>query len=107
MAEAIGNFSSANPTESELFTFNFVNDLGAGDSIDTGQAAVWTCTVLEGEDSAAQSRITDVGFSGTKSTARGAGFLADVVYCLASTIKTTLGDTLTLWAQLPGKPIGC
>lgn len=105
MAEAVGQFSITNTPESELFTFDFVNDLRPGDSI---ASAGWTCSAAVGTDAGAAGRVTgSPTVLGTRVTQRGGGFLPGVTYVMTALVHTALGDDLDLWAYLPCEAIGC
>ncbi len=109
MAQAIGDFAPPpNPAESELYSFDFVNDLTPGDSIVASPAPVWACAVVAGTDPDPASRLVgDPTTFGTTTTQRGAGFLPGVRYVLSATVKTAMGNTLVLWAYLYCEPVGC
>lgn len=105
MAQAIGQFSSADQGENELFTFDFVNDLAPGDSI---ASAVWEITVAVGVDADVADRaVGDPTIFGTRVTQRASGFLPGVQYVMACTITTTMGNDLELWSYLDGQTVGC
>lgn len=105
MARAIGDFSSANTPETDLFTLDFVNDLVAGDSV---VSATWTISVLVGTDNAADSyKIGDPTVFGSKVTQKAAGFLPGVEYCMTAQATTQFGLTPILWAPIQGEAIGC
>jgi hypothetical protein len=105
MAQAIGQFSIANQPESDLFTFDFVNDLPADDAV---TAATWACTVASGVDADAADRLVgSPTLFNTRVSQRGAGFLPGVQYVMACTATTRQGNTLVLWAYLDGGVVGC
>lgn len=105
MARAIGDFSTANPPEGDLFTLDFVNDLVPGDSI---ASATWAITVLVGVDpSAAACAMGPATIFGTKVTQKAGNFLAGVGYCMICTVVTRLGLVLILWAPLECEAVGC
>lgn len=106
MAEAIGQFSITNTPESELFTFDFANDLRPGDSI--ASVTSWTCGVAVGTDAGAAGRVSgSPTLFGSRVTQRGGGFLPGVTYVMTALVHTALGDDLDLWAYLPCGVIGC
>ena len=106
MAEAVGAFSPTNPDESELFTFDFVNDLRPGDSIDG--TPEWAVLAVAGVDpNASNIPIGSPTVFGTTVTQRMAGWVSGVTYAISATVTTALGDTKTLWAYCPDEPIGC
>jgi len=95
------DFDPAQPNESERYSFDFVNDLQAGDSI---ASAVWTCGV------AAKSEVVDPGaascisepavYAGTKTTQRVSGLQSGCTYVLTATVTTVGGDTVSLWSHI-------
>ena len=88
------DFDPAAPTESEVFTLDFVNDLTDGDSI---VSAAVTLTVNEGVDATPSSRLNGTyGVTGTKVMQRLTGLLSGVLYCLSITITTANGNDIEL-----------
>ena len=93
------DFDPINPGESEVFTFDFVNDLPASDTI---ASASVTLAASVGSDPQASSRLVNAAqTSGTQVLQRIGGCLGGVVYLVSATVLTTQGNTLTLWAHLP------
>jgi hypothetical protein len=98
------DFDPSDTGESERYTFDFANDMQAGDAI---TAATWTCEV------AAKSAAADAGaagyidgpavYTGTKTTQRVTGMQPGVIYCLTATITTALLDTVSLWSHVECK----
>lgn len=98
------DFPPADVNESELYCFDFVNDLRAGHTI---ASAVWTCTVAaisEADDPDAASRLIDDPLlqdrQPTKTFHRVAGLQPGVTYRLQAVATTQLGDRVTLWSHV-------
>ena len=88
----------ANPTESQVYSYDFINDLGTGETLVTASFAL---TVLEGTDNTPSSRLTGVsGINGSVASQRVQFLNAGVVYVLACTVTTSLSNTITLSAKL-------
>jgi hypothetical protein len=98
------DFDPSDTGESERYTFDFVNDLQAGDLI---SSAVWTCEVAAksaGADGGASGRLSGPAvFTGTKTTQRVTGMQPGVIYCLTATVVTNLADTISLWSHVECK----
>ena len=94
------DFDVANSGESEVFAFNFVNDMLPTDSV---VAATWALTVSEGTDANPSSRLDGAPFflSRTISTQRISGLLAGVTYIVTCTVSTAQSNTITLWSRIP------
>lgn len=94
------DFDPSDIGESERFSFDFINDVEAGDTI-TG--ATWTCGVAaisEGADDGAAACINGPPvFTGTKTTQRVSGLKAGVTYVLRADVTTAKGDLVALWAH--------
>jgi len=96
------NFSSAAVGESEVYGFNFVNDLPAGEVV---SSSAWTCEAVEGTDASASSRLSgspavvanDDG-NNTIAAHRVLGLLAGVTYRLRCLATTDSGNVLELHA---------
>lgn len=84
--------------ESAEYSFDFARDLEDGDSI---VSAAWSCWAEEGTDASASSRLSgSASVSGTKTTQRVDGLLADVKYGLQAIVTTTLGNTVSLFSYV-------
>jgi hypothetical protein len=106
VARAVGNFSPTNPPESELFTFDFVNDLRPGDSI--ASVTSWTNSVVEGVDpNVAGTVVGAATIFGTKVTQRMKNWAPGVIYSSCCLVHTAFGDDLDLWALCPDEAVGC
>lgn len=102
---AVGNFSPINPGESEVFGFDFTNDLPPTDTIEGTPVA--TLSVISGLDQNAASRIDGAAeVTGNIVLQRITGPLSGVVYGFQIAVETRLGNTLILWAPLPCQPVG-
>jgi len=95
------DFDPADTGESERYTFDFVNDLNAGDII---TSSTWECEVAavsNGTDPAAASRIDgEAVINKTRSTQRITGLLPGVDYAVTATVETLNGDTIRLWSHI-------
>jgi hypothetical protein len=98
------DFDPGDTGEEERFSFDFVNDLEASDTI---TSVVWTCAVAaksEMPDAAAATRISGAPFvSGKKTTQRVIGLLAGVTYVLTAVATTGAGDVVSLWSHVECK----
>lgn len=92
------DYQPADPEESEMYTFNFSNDLGESETI-TG--ATWSIKIVDGEDAAFASRlISSPENDNTKTSQRVAGLLPGVQYMLQAVVTTSDGNTLSLWSHV-------
>lgn len=104
------DFDPANPTESQVYSMDFTNDLQSGEAINTAAIAL---TVFQGTDSNPSLHLAGnpsisgavvsqrVGGSG----APGGNLVAGVTYTIAYTITTTLTNTLTLYSRIACRAI--
>lgn len=111
MTRAIGNFTPADATESEPFEFDFTTSLGAGDAVDDTIDAIWTCQTGDPGDTNPTARLTGAPYfvSGQLNITghMAGGWVGGVKYTLSATVKTVMGSTLTLWADITGEIVGC
>lgn len=105
-SKAVGDFSTTTAVQSELFSLDFTYDLQPGDALTTA-TPVWDCTVASGVDADPQSHISEPTIFGARATCRGASFDPTVMYVLACTVTTVLGNTIQLWAYLTCEEVGC
>ena len=95
------DFDRSDNGESERFSFDFVNDIEAGDTI-TG--ATWSCAVAAksaGTDANAAGCISEVAiFTGTKTTQRVSNLQPGVIYMLRADVVTAKGDLVALWSHV-------
>lgn len=109
MTRAIGNFTPANPTETEPFALDFTTTLPVGASVNQAIPAVWGCILLSGTDPNPTARLVGApSFTDTNETTQIAGgWFGDSKYALSATVKSNAGMTYTLWADMNGEIIGC
>lgn len=98
------DFDPSDTGESERYSFDFVNDLQAGDSI---QSAAWTCAVAAKSGLADPNASACIGgpavYTGTKTSQRVINMLSGVVYVLTATVVSVGGDTVSLWSHVECK----
>lgn len=109
MTRAIGNFTPANPTETEPFALDFTTTLPAGVTVNQAIPAVWGCILLSGTDPNPTARLVGLPtFTDINETTQVAGaWYGDSTYALSATVKGSNGMTYTLWADMYGETIGC
>lgn len=101
------DFSPAEQAESEMYGFDFVNDLEEGETL---SSATWSIIVLQGVDGTPTSHLvgspalfTPDGTtvqSGTEQ--RISGLLQDVTYGVRAQAVTSAGNTKALWSHIRG-----
>lgn len=97
------DFDPADVGDNEVYAFDFVNDLGPGDSI---QSSTWMCGVAatsKAEDDDAEDRLSgDAVVTGTVSKQRAIwpDDAKGVRYWLKGTVVTLLGETKSLWSYV-------
>lgn len=92
------DFHPADPGESEIYTFDFVNDVLSGETLSN---ATWTCEAIEGTDASASSRLSGApSNTGTKSSHRVANLQEGVKYRLRCVAVTSAGNTVSLFANV-------
>jgi hypothetical protein len=98
------DFDPSDIGESERYSFDFLNDLQAGDSI---QMATWSCAVAAtsaASDANAAACIAEPAvYTGTKTTQRVTNLLPGVVYVLTATVVSASGDRVSLWSHVECK----
>ncbi len=95
------NFTKKRAGETEIFSVDFVNNLAAGEAIETAE---WSITVKTGTDPAASSMIqgtATIEENGTIVSQVLTGGVAGVTYSPICTITTSLSQTIIL--PDPGK----
>lgn len=98
------NWDATNPTESQVYSYDFVNDLASGETL-TG-LPTFTLTVFQGVDATPSSRLSgSAGINGSICSQRVAGLLGNVTYTLTCTVSTSLSNTLTLFSHIPCQSI--
>ena len=92
------DFTATDPGAVETYSFDFVNDLGAGESI---AGASFDCAAVDGDDAAAASRLQGAALvTGSIASQQVAGLLAGVLYRLQCAATTNLGDVLILYSHV-------
>jgi hypothetical protein len=98
------DFDPSDTGENERYSFDFVNDLQSGDTI---QSVTWDCTVSVRsalDDPNAPLCISEPAvYTGTRTTQRVSGMQAGVVYVLTASVTSTMGDTVSLWSHVECK----
>ena len=89
----------ATPGESEVYGFDFVNDLAVADSVDS---ATWAVTVVEGTDAASSASHVSgsTAILGSVVTQRIINLLPGVRYAIACTAVTAYGNTIILFSHV-------
>ena len=95
------DYAPAQQGESEVYGYNFVNDLATGDSI---AGSVWALTVVEGTDANPSSHLINAPWveSATLVNQRISGLLAGVTYAVQITATTALNNTLIRFTHIEG-----
>ena len=94
-----GRFTTLDASETKTRSFDFTNLLTLPGETIVG-AAAWSIAVLDGTDPAPNTRLLgSSSVSGNITSQMIGGCLAEVEYMLTATVKTTAGQTLTLWAE--------
>lgn len=92
------DFDYSDPTEKEVYQFDFTPDLALGETI---VSAVWVCSAVSGTDGAASTRmIGSIANSGAVTQQWFQGFLPGVKYLLQAEVTTTLGQILSYWSHV-------
>jgi hypothetical protein len=105
------DFDVANPSESEIFSFDFVNELGSGETISSVSSI--TLAVFQGTDNNPNGHLSGgSSISGTTVSQRigGSGapagnMIAGVTYTFQITINTSLANILTLYSRIPCRAV--
>lgn len=97
----VGQFSDADPDESDRFSFDFRKRLVPGETI---SAATFNLSVISGVDATPATRLVGVAtIDGTRVNQRVASLIAGVVYKLEAIVLTSAGDTKSLWGRIECK----
>lgn len=95
------DFDSMTPDESEVFSFDFVNDV---DKSETISSAKWFCTdMATGSSADPDARAHVVGmaaYTGTVTTQRIEGLMGGHTYRLEAIVKTSAGNTRSLHSHV-------
>lgn len=103
------DFYPADPEESLVYAFDFVNDLGPGESAII--SAVWSITVSDGDDPLVMHRLQGAPFLFTPPGAIGqtgimqriGGLQPGVTYCVKATALMNDTDQKSLWSHIYGE----
>lgn len=88
-------FTPKTPAGEEFFTFNFVKELDAGETI---LSSVWTITVKDGVDPNASAMLSgSPTINGTKVTQKIIGGVDGVQYCLTCLATTSGPEKIPLF----------
>lgn len=106
-----GEFSARSPGEARVFSFDFFNDLAAGDTIASAATAL---TVYQGSDPNAATLLVGsptilAGFGPASvvsqqigsNPSNPSGFVADTVYLWTITATSANGETLVWYEWIP------
>lgn len=104
------DYSPAEQAESQVYGFDLVNDLDAGETL---TAATWSLTVIQGTDGSPSSHliggptlVTPAGTTAQTATQqRIAGLLPDVLYLVRAVCTTSAGNTKSLWSHIQGEAV--
>lgn len=92
------DFTATGSDETEIYTFDFVNTLGAAEVI---TSSVWTVSVKVGKDAQASTRLVGPAVINATATSQLIGPLVNgATYRITATITTNYGQTLSLFAHL-------
>jgi hypothetical protein len=105
------DFDPANPTESKVYSLDFVNRLGTGETISSVTAV--TLTVFQGVDSnpgahlscSASVRGTVVSQRLGGGLAPGGNLLSGVTYTISMTVTTSHSNVVTLFSRISCRPV--
>ena len=92
------DFSPADPDEVEVYAFDFVKDINAGEDIDS---ATFTLTVIEGTDASVNSRLAGgSSVTGTVCSQRLQDLQPGVRYLLRCIAFTSNGNEVSLYSHI-------
>lgn len=98
------DFSPADAVESELYAFDFVNDLAEGEVIIGIVGDSWVCKVADdsegADDNAADHTAIAALYEGSKTFQQVSGLVAGVKYVLQAVVETDQGNTHSLWSHV-------
>jgi hypothetical protein len=105
------DFDPANPTESEVYSLDFVNELGGSEAVSSVTSV--GLTVFQGTDSNPGGHLnggSSILGSVVSQRVGGAGaptgnLLAGVTYTLSFTVTTSLSNIVTLFSRIPCRPV--
>jgi hypothetical protein len=110
MAYCGRDFSPSEQAESQMYGFDFVNDLAENEAL---ASVVWELLVRKGVDPNPSAHLVGAPFlvvpDGTSvqtaTTQRIAGLLPNVVYTVRAVATTNTGNIKTLWSHARGDPV--
>jgi hypothetical protein len=100
------DFDPANPTESEVFSLDFVYTLQSGETINSVTSI--DLTVFQGMDANPNSHLTGNPIvSGKVVSQRVGGLVAGVTYTFSITVNTSppLSNVITLFSRIACRPV--
>lgn len=111
MAYVGRDFDPANPTESEVYSLDFVNELDPGEVINSVSSV--TMTVFQGTDANPTSHLAGgPAINGTIVSQRvggpsapGGNLIAGVTYTIAYTVSTSFTNLITLYSRIACRAI--
>jgi hypothetical protein len=105
------DFYPADVDESLVYAFDFVNDIGPGESMIV--SAVWSITVSDGDDPLVMHRLQgapltftpDGSATPTGTMQRIGGLQPGVTYCVKATAIMDDSDQKSLWSHIYGEAV--
>ncbi len=98
------DFDPANSTENEVYSLDFVNELGTGETILSVSST--TLTVFQGTDDDPESHLSgSSSITGSVVSQRLDSLTSGVTYTLAFTVLTSLTNTITLFSRVACRPV--
>ncbi len=98
------NFDPANTVESQVYGFDFINDLADGDSL---SSVTCNLTVQQGVDATPSARLIGLPsvYSSTIGIQRISGLVEGTVYTFQMIALTSFGNTLSLYSHIPSQAV--
>lgn len=104
------DFSVSDNPESEVYSFDFVNDLSPGEILVDTTPPVWTIAVSRGTDADANSRLVGSpiiqngpGGAMTATSQRVVGLQPGVLYMLQAVVTTNQSNKKSLFSHVQGE----
>ena len=98
------DFHPSDVGESEIYTFDFLNDLATGETITDASGFCSVAADSEGTDDLPQAHVSDdsddMTITGTKTSQRISGLAAGVKYVLQAIVTTSNSNTKSLWSHV-------
>lgn len=92
------DFQASDAGESEIYSFDFVNDIAAGETLGT---ATFTLATVSGTDSNPSLHIQgSAQITGTIAMQRISGLLNGVTYAIQALVTTSNANVLSLWSHI-------